>query len=257
MVPRSRSRARRQMQQAVESRNRRADEKLGVRIGVSLGDTRFDDGDYYGEAVVEAARLCARASGGQVIVTDLVFRLGGSRDGHAFEPLGGLELSHHARSPRAGRGPLRGRRGARRPARRAAPLGPHPRRLGPHADRSRTARGHRARGADVGTGRGGRGAAWRRACPVGKSRSAAASSGRSASSCRRLQVTFGPRDTARAMSQRDDMERLRRVYDEWARGEFWSADIYDPEIVSVLGDSLPEPGIYEGLEGMERGFRGG
>ncbi len=58
------------------------------------------------------------------------------------------------------------------------------------------------------------------------------------------------------MSQQDDMERLRRVYDEWARGEFWSADIYDPEIVFVLGDSLPEPGIYEGLEGMERGFRG-
>ena len=52
------------------------------------------------------------------------------------------------------------------------------------------------------------------------------------------------------------MERLRRVYDEWARGELWSADIYDPEIVFVLGDSLPEPGIYEGLEGLERGFRG-
>ena len=60
-----------------------------------------------------------------------------------------------------------------------------------------------------------------------------------------------------AMSQRDDMERLRRVYDERARGELWGADIYDPEIVFVLGDSLPEPGIYEGLEGfLERGFRG-
>jgi len=81
-----------QMQQAIEARNRRAEEKLGVRIGVSLGDTEFADGDYFGEAVVEAARLCDRASGGQVIVTDVVHRLGGSRDGHAFEPLGGLEL---------------------------------------------------------------------------------------------------------------------------------------------------------------------
>jgi class 3 adenylate cyclase/tetratricopeptide (TPR) repeat protein len=81
-----------QMQQAVEARNRRAEEKLGVRIGVSLGDATFDDGDYYGDAVVEAARLCDRASGGQVIVTDVVYRLGGSRDGHAFESLGGLEL---------------------------------------------------------------------------------------------------------------------------------------------------------------------
>jgi predicted ATPase len=81
-----------QMQQAVDSRNRRAEEKLGVRIGASVGDAKFDDGDYYGEAVVEAARLCDRASGGQIIVTDLVYRLGGSRDGHVFEFLGGLEL---------------------------------------------------------------------------------------------------------------------------------------------------------------------
>ncbi len=58
------------------------------------------------------------------------------------------------------------------------------------------------------------------------------------------------------MSQRDDMERLRRVYDEWARGEYWSVDVYDPGIVFVLGDSLPEPGVYEGIEGMDRGFRG-
>ena len=57
-----------QMQQAVEARNRRAEEKLGVRIGVSLGDATVDDGDYYGDAVVEAARLCDRASGGQIIV---------------------------------------------------------------------------------------------------------------------------------------------------------------------------------------------
>jgi len=41
---------------------------------------------------VEAARLCDRASGGQIIVTDVVYRLGRSRDGHAFEALGGLEL---------------------------------------------------------------------------------------------------------------------------------------------------------------------
>jgi hypothetical protein len=50
------------------------------------------------------------------------------------------------------------------------------------------------------------------------------------------------------------MQRLRSVYDEWARGEYWSVDIYDPEIVFVLGDSLPEPGTYQGLEGLERGL---
>jgi class 3 adenylate cyclase len=49
------------MQQAVDARNRRAEERLGVRIGVSLGEATAEDGDYFGEPVVESARLCARA----------------------------------------------------------------------------------------------------------------------------------------------------------------------------------------------------
>jgi class 3 adenylate cyclase/tetratricopeptide (TPR) repeat protein len=80
------------MQQAVEARNRRSEERLGVRIGVSLGDTTVDDGDYFGEPVVEAARLCAFAAGGQIVVGDLVHRLAGSRDGYSFRSLGDLEL---------------------------------------------------------------------------------------------------------------------------------------------------------------------
>ncbi len=80
------------MQQAVEARNRRAEEHLGVRIGVSVGDATTEEGDYFGEPVVESARLCARAQGGQILVNDLVHRLAGSRDGHRFKSLGGLEL---------------------------------------------------------------------------------------------------------------------------------------------------------------------
>jgi class 3 adenylate cyclase/tetratricopeptide (TPR) repeat protein len=80
------------MQQAIEARNRRAHDQLGVRIGVSIGDTTVEDGDYFGEPVVEAARLCAVAEGGQIVVADLVRRLGGARDPHRFESLGGLEL---------------------------------------------------------------------------------------------------------------------------------------------------------------------
>src|SRR5277367_6102925 len=52
------------MQQVLEARNRRAQEQLGVRIGVSVGDTTVKDGDYFGEPVVESARLCAHAEGG-------------------------------------------------------------------------------------------------------------------------------------------------------------------------------------------------
>ena len=81
-----------QMQQAIEAHNRRAEEQLGVRVGVSLGEAAAQDGDYFGEPVVEAARLCAYAAGGQIVVNDLVHRLAGSRDGHSFRSLGDLEL---------------------------------------------------------------------------------------------------------------------------------------------------------------------
>ena len=81
-----------QMQQAVEVRNRRAEEQLGVRIGVSVGEATTEEGDYFGEPVIEAARLCAHAEGGQIIVNDLVHRLAGSRDAHSFQSLGDLEL---------------------------------------------------------------------------------------------------------------------------------------------------------------------
>jgi class 3 adenylate cyclase/tetratricopeptide (TPR) repeat protein len=80
------------MQQALQARNRRATEPLGVRIGVSLGDTTVEDGDHFGEPVVQAARLCAAADGGQVLISDLVRQIGGARDGHDLRSLGGLQL---------------------------------------------------------------------------------------------------------------------------------------------------------------------
>lgn len=80
------------MQQVIEARNRRAEEQLGVRIGVSLGEAWAEDEDYFGEPIVEAARLCALADGGQIVVTALVRQLAGSRGGHSFNSLGALEL---------------------------------------------------------------------------------------------------------------------------------------------------------------------
>jgi class 3 adenylate cyclase len=81
-----------QMQQAIETRNRRAKERLGLRIGVSVGDATAREGDYFGVPVVEADRLCAHAEGGQIIVNALVRQLAGSREGHTFRPLGALVL---------------------------------------------------------------------------------------------------------------------------------------------------------------------
>jgi len=80
------------MQQAVEARNRRSQERLEVRIGLSLGEATVRNGDYFGEPVIESSRLCAHAEGGQIVVNALVRQLGGARDGHRFRALGGLEL---------------------------------------------------------------------------------------------------------------------------------------------------------------------
>ena len=80
------------VQRSVARRNRRATRPLLVRVGVSLGDADVDAGDYFGAPVVEAARLCARAEGGEILAADVVRLLTGTRGGFTFEPLGELEL---------------------------------------------------------------------------------------------------------------------------------------------------------------------
>jgi class 3 adenylate cyclase len=81
-----------EMQQTIDARNRRAEEQVGVRIGVSLGDATEEEGDYFGLPSVEAARLCAEAEGGQIVVNELVRLVSGARDGDNFRSLGALEL---------------------------------------------------------------------------------------------------------------------------------------------------------------------
>lgn len=80
------------MQQTLELHNRRSTENLGVRIGVSTGEAVSEDGDYFGEPVVQAARLCAKAQGGQILAPGLVVQLGGRRSGQGFSPVGDLRL---------------------------------------------------------------------------------------------------------------------------------------------------------------------
>ena len=78
-------------QQAIERHNARGEEPLAVRIGLSSGDATVEDDDYFGPPVVEAARLCAKAEGGQILTTELVSLLARS-SGHTFVPVGELEL---------------------------------------------------------------------------------------------------------------------------------------------------------------------
>src|SRR5947208_7802946 len=79
-----------EMQQRLEYRNRRADEQFAVRIGISIGESDVEDGDYFGPPVVEAARLCDAAGGGQVLCGDAVRAM--AREGHDFRSVGTLEL---------------------------------------------------------------------------------------------------------------------------------------------------------------------
>lgn len=80
------------MLQAVDLRNRRTQgESLSVRVGISTGEADEVDGDYFGTPVVEAARLCDSANGGQVLASATVQVLAG-RTGIELRSLGDREL---------------------------------------------------------------------------------------------------------------------------------------------------------------------
>src|ERR1700730_11238000 len=55
------------MQQAVERSDRGALERLAMRVGIAFGEATESDGDFFGDPVVEAARLCAAAEGSQIL----------------------------------------------------------------------------------------------------------------------------------------------------------------------------------------------
>ena len=81
-------------QQAADSHSKRhPDEMLVLRVGLSAGDvTMEEDGDRIGTPVIEAARLCAAASGGQILAAELVRLLTRGRGGFTFVSIGHLEL---------------------------------------------------------------------------------------------------------------------------------------------------------------------
>ena len=60
------------MQQVVHRDNADTERPLGLRVGVSAGEVTREAEDYFGEPVIEAARLCARANAGQIMISDLV-----------------------------------------------------------------------------------------------------------------------------------------------------------------------------------------
>jgi adenylate cyclase len=62
------------------------------RIGMHYGDALYRDGDYYGREINQAARVVARAGGGEVLVTRPVVDVAAGFDSVKFERIGEVGL---------------------------------------------------------------------------------------------------------------------------------------------------------------------
>lgn len=62
------------------------------RIGMHYGDALYRDGDYYGREINQAARVVARAGGGEVLVTRPVVDVAAGLDGVKFDRIGEVGL---------------------------------------------------------------------------------------------------------------------------------------------------------------------
>ncbi|HEY3241175.1 MAG TPA: AAA family ATPase [Acidimicrobiia bacterium] len=81
------------MQRAVSEHNRsQAAPPLRIRIGLHAGEPFREEGDFFGTAVVVAKRLCDQAKASQVLASEVVAALIGSRGGFRFQPVGRVAL---------------------------------------------------------------------------------------------------------------------------------------------------------------------
>ena len=81
------------MQQAVHRYNaRQGDDRLRVRVGLNVGEPIRDEDDYFGTPVVVAKRLCDHAEGGQILASELLRALVGSRGSFGFRTCGAIAL---------------------------------------------------------------------------------------------------------------------------------------------------------------------
>ena len=80
------------MQRGVERGNRKREHSVGLRVGLSAGEVSREDGDYFGEPVVVAARLCAACESGQILAADVVRLMAGRRSRYECRAVGEMTL---------------------------------------------------------------------------------------------------------------------------------------------------------------------
>ncbi len=74
-----------EIQQSVAKESQRSpDDAISVRIGLNTGEVLHDEGRIYGEAVNAAARVAQKATGGQVLVSEITKQLAGTIPGIKF-----------------------------------------------------------------------------------------------------------------------------------------------------------------------------
>ena len=57
------------------------------------------------------------------------------------------------------------------------------------------------------------------------------------------------------MSQ-ENVEVLRAVYERWGRGDFWTPEVFDPDVEAVWATDVPDLGTSHGLHELSESFRG-
>ncbi len=80
------------IQQAVHRARASGELEFAVRIGLNVGEPIRDEGDYFGTPVVIAKRLCDAGAPGQILASELVRALIGTRGGFAYRALGAVPL---------------------------------------------------------------------------------------------------------------------------------------------------------------------
>ena len=80
------------MQQSVAAEAVRGGVALSIRVGLSGGEVTREGDDYFGDPVVEAARLCGACNAGQILASDVVRLIAGRRSAHEVRSVGPLTL---------------------------------------------------------------------------------------------------------------------------------------------------------------------
>ncbi len=68
------------MQRAFAEHNESAQEPVRVRVGLNAGEPIAEDDDLFGTAVITAARIAAKAQGGEILTSDAVRQIVAGKD---------------------------------------------------------------------------------------------------------------------------------------------------------------------------------